>query len=218
MSRERHVYRPPRGRYSGIFAILGGVIATLCVFVAIPLSQKLADLTSPPPVVIPEPEAAPPPEQELLVEEPPPEEIEEDPPEPPPQDAPNLDLALDVGDLSLGTGGGFVMEIPKFLMKGGDDPFGGGDLDSPPEPFSKSQPVYPSRLLSQGKGGKVLIAVVVDDGGRVVSTKVRQSSGYSELDQAALKAVKRWKFKPAVRGGRKVKATAVVPFNFEVKR
>jgi periplasmic protein TonB len=218
VSKPRHVYRPPRGRYSGIFAIIGGVIATLAVFIAIPLSQKLADMTSPPPVRMPEPEAAPPPEQEMVMEEPPPEEPEEEPPEPPPESAPDLDMALDVGDLSLGTGGGFALSIPNFAMGGGDDAFGGGDLETPPQPYVKSQPVYPSNLLSKGVGGKVEIACVIDAGGGVSSTKIRKSSGNSSLDEAALKAVRKWKFKPAVRGGKKVKATCVVPFNFEVKR
>lgn len=217
MSRPRHVYRPPRGRYSGIFAIIGGVIATLAVFIAIPLSQKLADMTSPAPIAMPEPEAAPPPEMELVVEEPPPEEPEEEPPEPPPESAPNLDMALDV-ELSVGPGGGVSLSIPKFAMAGGDDPFGSGDLESPPKPYRKSPPVYPSNLLSKGVGGKVEIACVINASGAISSSKVRKSSGNSSLDQAALKAVRKWKFNPAVRGGKKVKATCVVPFNFEIKR
>lgn len=218
MSKPRHVYRPPRGRYSGIFAIIGGVIATLAVFIAIPLSQKLADMTSPPPIAMPEPEAAPPPEQELVVEEPPPEEPEEEPPEPPPESAPDLEMAsLDV-DLSVGPGGGVSLAIPVFAMAGGDDPFGSGDLETPPQPTVKSQPVYPSSLLNKGIGGKVEIACVIDASGAVSGTKVRKSSGNSALDQAALKAVRKWKFKAAVRGGKKVKSTCVVPFNFEIKR
>lgn len=217
MSGQRHVYRPPRGRNSGIFAILGGVLATLAVFIAIPLSQKLADMTTPAPIAMPEPEAVPPPEQELVVEEPPPEEPEEEPPEPPPESAPDLDMALDIGDLSVGPAGGLAISIPNFAINGGDDPFGGGDLETPPQPYVKSQPVYPSQLLNKRIGGKVEIACVIDANGGLSSCKVRKSSGNGALDQAALKAVRKWKFKPAVRGGRKVRATCVVPFNFEVK-
>ena len=174
-------------------------------------------MTSPPVSVVPELEIEPP-EFAELDEPPPPEEVEEDPPEEPMDEQPNLDLGMDLGDLSVGTGGGFVVQIPKFALGGGDDPFGGGDLDSPPQPFSKSQPVYPNRLLSKGIGGKVVCAVMVDAAGAVSSAKVRKSSGNRDLDAAALKAVRKWKFKPAVRGGKKVKSTALVPFTFEVKR
>ncbi|MGE9270666.1 MAG: energy transducer TonB [Verrucomicrobiales bacterium] len=217
MKRALHVYRPPRGRYTGIFAILGGVVATIAVFVAIPLSQKLSDMTSPPVQPPPELEIEPP-EFAELDEPPPPEEVEEEPPEEPMDEQPNLDLGMDLGDLSVGTGGAFVVEIPKFAMGGDDDPFGAGGMDSPPQPFSKSQPIYPNKLLSKGIGGKVVCAVVVDAEGAVNSAKIRKSSGNRDLDAAALKAVRKWKFKPAVRGGKKVKATALVPFNFEVKR
>ena len=217
MKRDQHVYRPPKGRRTGIYSILGGAVATIAVFIAIPLSQMISDFTSP--VAPPPPEIeAEPPEFAELDEPPPPEEIEEEPPEEPMEEAPNLDLGLDLADLSVGTGGAFVVQIPKFAMGGGDDPFGAGGMDTPPQPFSKSQPIYPQRLLSKGIGGKVLCAVMVDASGKVVSSKIRQSSGNGELDAAALKAVRKWKFKPAVRGGKKVKATALVPFTFEVKR
>ncbi|MGD7653301.1 MAG: energy transducer TonB [Verrucomicrobiales bacterium] len=217
MKQELHVYRPPRGRYTGVFSILAGVVATIAVFVAIPLSQKISEAVSP--TAMPQPEIeVEPPEFAEMDEPPPPEEVEEEPPEEPMEEAPNLDLGIDLGDLSVGAGGGFVVEIPKFAMGGGDDPFGGGDLDSPPQAFAKSQPIYPSRLLSKGIGGKVLCALTIDADGKVTGAKVRQSSGNADLDSAALKAARKWKFKPAVRGGKKVKATALVPFNFEVKR
>jgi protein TonB len=133
------------------------------------------------------------------------------------QESSDLDLGLDLGDLTAGTGGGFIMEIPKFNMKGGDDAFG-GDLDSPPTPVNKLQPIYPSSLLSKGIGGRVLITCTVDDTGRVAATSIKQSSGHPDLDKAALNAVNKWKFKPGTKAGRKIKATCVVPFNFEVKK
>ena len=216
MKRELHVYRPPRGRRSGIYAILGGVIATIGVFVAIPLSQKLAETANPTLPPLPEMEIEPP-EAFAELEEPPPEEIEEKPPEEPLEDLPPIDLGMDLADLSVGTGGGFVVQIPNIGIGGGGDSFGGG-IDSPPQPFAKSPPIYPNRLLSKGVEGKVLCAVVVNAEGAITSASVRESSGNRDLDAAALKAVKKWKFKPAVKSGRQVQATALVPFNFEVKR
>jgi protein TonB len=102
-------------------------------------------------------------------------------------------------------------------MKGGDD-MGSGDLDSGPVPTSKFPPNYPASLLSKGIGGKVKIACEIDEAGRLVSSKIRQGSGQAELDKAALAAVAKYKFKPATKGGRKVRASCVVPFNFEVKK
>lgn len=215
---QRHVYRPPQGRLGNIIAVIGGVLATVGVFVAIPLTQKLTavlDATSAPP---PELAVEPPEDPDFDLDEPP-----EDPePEPEPEDlieeATAPDLGLDPGDLAVGAGGAFVMEIPKFGLKGGADPFGAGDLDSPPTPVTKPPTLYPSALLKKGIGGRVLVSCTVEESGRVSATSIKQSSGHPELDQAAIRALVKWKFKPAAKAGRKIKATCVVPFSFEVKK
>jgi protein TonB len=200
-----------------VISVLGGLLATIGVFVAIPLTQKLTAIldgsSAPPPEVTIEP----PEDQSFEMDEPPEEPEPEPEPEEMVEESTDLDLGIDLGDLTAGTGGGFLMEIPKFAMKGADDMFG-GDLDSPPTPVNKLPPTYPSSLLSKGIGGRVLVNCSVDDTGRVTGTSIKQSSGHPELDKAAINAVNKWKFKPATKGGRKVKATCVVPFNFEVKR
>jgi protein TonB len=214
---KRHVYKPPKGTYSAIFAIMGGMFATLAVFVAIPLSQKLNDMFQKSPTYAPDDITVEPPDTTIEEQAPPPEEEPEPEPEEMVEESTDLDLGIDLGDLTTGTGGGFLMEIPKFAMKGGDDVFG-GDLDSPPTPVNKLPPTYPSSLLSKGIGGRVLVTCTVDADGRVTGTSIKQSSGHPDLDKAAVNAVNKWKFKPATKGGRKIKATCEVPFNFEVKK
>jgi protein TonB len=215
---SRHVYRPHKSRFSGFFAMIGGVLATIGVFVAIPLTQKLNDIFDTSSAAPPELSVEPPEEQAFEMDEPP-EEVEPEPePEEMVEEASDLDLGIDLGDLTAGTGGGFVMEIPQFAMKGGDDAFGGGDMDSPPTAVNKLPPTYPSGLLSKGIGGRVLVACTVDESGRVSSTTIKQSSGHPDLDKAAINAVNKWKFKPGTRGGKAVKSNCIVPFNFEVKK
>jgi TonB family protein len=203
---------------SAILAIIGGVLATLAVFVAIPISQKLNDLFQKDPAYMPEEVTVDPPETQLDEPAPPPEEPEEETPEEMAEEAPALDMALDLGDLTTGTGGGFLMEIPKFSLKSQDDPLGSGDLDNPPTPVSKPPPVYPGSLLGKGVGGKVTITCTVDASGRVTAARVKQSSGHAELDRAAIDAVNRWKFKPGTKAGKPATSTCVVPFSFEVKK
>lgn len=197
--------------------MFGGFLATVAVFIAIPLTQKLTailDGSSTPP---PEMSVEPPEDQSFDMDEPPEEPEQEPEPEEMVEESTDLDLGIDLGDLTAGTGGGFLMEIPKFAMKGGDDAFG-GDLDSPPTPINKLPPTYPSSLLSKGIGGRVLVSCSIDVDGRVTTASIKQSSGHPDLDKAAISAVNKWKFKPAIKGGRKVKATCIVPFNFEVKK
>ena len=213
----RHVYRPPRGRYSVGVAILAGVVCTMLLFLAIPLSQKLSDFMSPPePPVVEIDDIAPPPE--FVQEEEPPEEVE---PEPEPDDfveePTNLDLGLEVADLPTGIGGGIQLSIGNFGLAGDG---GGGvsdELDQDPKPVSKPQPTYPRTLLQKGVGGKVQIACTVDKTGAVASASVLKTSGQAALDQAALKAAQRWKFKPAIRQGRPAAGEVIIPFSFEVR-
>jgi periplasmic protein TonB len=214
---SRHVYRPPRGKFTGFFALIGGIIAAVGVFIAIPISQKLSAMLDKESPIAPEIVVEPPEEADFEMDDPP-EEMEEEPePEEMVEEPSSPDLGLELGDLTVGTNGGFVIDIKGFEMEEGDDAFG-GDLDSPPQPTNKFPATFPSSLLSKGVGGKVLVACTVDDTGRVVATTIKQSSGHPELDKAAITAVNRWKFKPGTRGGKKVKSIALVPFNFEVKK
>jgi protein TonB len=215
---SRHVYRPPQGRLANIIAVIGGLLATVGVFVAIPLTQKLTAVLDATSATPPEMTVEPPDDPNFELDEPPEEPDSEPEPEDLIEEASNLDLALDPGDLAVGAGGGFVIEIPKFGLRGGADPFGGGDLDSPPTPVTKPPTLYPSALLKKGIGGRVLVTCTVDESGRVSATSIKQSSGHAELDQAAIRALVKWKFKPATKAGRKIKATCVIPFNFEVKK
>lgn len=214
---KRHVYQPPKARVTDLLAALGGVLATIAVFVVIPLTQKLAEFSADDYALPPEMTVEPPQTEDFELEPPPPEQEEEPPPEEVIDPPDNIDLGFDTADLTAGPGGGFLIDIPKFGLKGGEDPFG-GDMDSPPTPVNRMPPQYPSALLKKGIGGKVVVSCVVDMKGNITSSKIKQSSGHAELDKAALQAVQRWKFKPARRGGKPIQATCNIPFTFEVKR
>jgi protein TonB len=45
---------------------------------------------------------------------------------------------------------------------------------------------------------------------------VEKSSGYRELDQAAIAAVKTWTFNPGSRNGKSYEGYALVPFDFNL--
>ncbi len=89
--------------------------------------------------------------------------------------------------------------------------------DEPPVPLNAHTPAdYPPALLSQRIGGTVLLRLFLSDSGTVVpeSTRVQESSGYPALDSAALAAVPRLRYAPALRDGRPVASGFLQPFNF----
>lgn len=77
---------------------------------------------------------------------------------------------------------------------------------------------YPSSAVAATEEGTVLLAAEVDASGRVVDAKIDKSSGYPDLDAAALQSIPQWSFRPATRDGRAVAQRVVVPVSFQLKR
>lgn len=78
-------------------------------------------------------------------------------------------------------------------------------------------PAYPATARRLGLGGKVVIRAWVSATGECVNADVSRSSGHTLLDEAALAAVRRWRFVPASRGGRDVPAAVEIPIVFRLQ-
>lgn len=77
-----------------------------------------------------------------------------------------------------------------------------------------SPPDYPARALRMGWSGTVLLSIDVSAAGTVSAVRVETSSGHDCLDQAAVAAVKRWRFHPAKLRGASVASTVNKPIEF----
>ncbi len=87
---------------------------------------------------------------------------------------------------------------------------------SKPEPVFKTEIEYTAAARAEGIEGKLKLRVVVAIDGSVVSVDVL-SSVSPELDAAAVAAVKRWRFKPAMACGKPVAGgTYVLARRFEL--
>lgn len=80
--------------------------------------------------------------------------------------------------------------------------------------LSNPAPVYPPLSRRLGEEGKVVLRVHVEPDGQPSHVELRTSSGFARLDEAALGAVRRWRFVPARRGDEAVAAWVLVPLNF----
>lgn len=78
-------------------------------------------------------------------------------------------------------------------------------------------PDYPSISRREGEQGLVLLRVQVTANGAAASVELQTGSGSTRLDQAALEAVKKWRFVPAKRGEQSVSASVVVPVRFSIE-
>ena len=84
--------------------------------------------------------------------------------------------------------------------------------------LSNPKPEYPWSLRRRGVEGSVRLRVNVSADGLPTDVIVVRSSGFDEMDRAALEAVKAWRFQPARRSGQAVAALAEVPIVFRLSR
>ena len=78
-------------------------------------------------------------------------------------------------------------------------------------------PSYPTFARKAREQGVVMLRVRVDAAGGVEGIEIHKSSGSQRLDDAALAAVKRWRFAPARMGDRPVSGVALVPIHFQLE-
>ncbi len=76
------------------------------------------------------------------------------------------------------------------------------------------QPDYPLLLREQGVGGVVWLRVWVDSEGLPGEIKLAKGSGYRLLDDAALRAVRQWRFTPAKKGNSNLASWVEFPIRF----
>lgn len=93
---------------------------------------------------------------------------------------------------------------------------GGTFTETNPTYLKNPAPLYPDSARRRGQEGVVLLSVLVDKNGSPISIKLKKSSGSSALDDSAGKAVKNWKFKPALFGSTPVEFNVDVPIRFRL--
>lgn len=87
-----------------------------------------------------------------------------------------------------------------------------GDLSS--TMISATPPRYPTESRRKREQGTVVLMVLLSVDGTVADISVSQSSGFARLDQAALAAVRRWRWSPTRRGGTAVMVKGLVEIPF----
>lgn len=83
--------------------------------------------------------------------------------------------------------------------------------------LSNPAPVYPRRSRMLEEEGTVKLKVHVSAEGNALGVQLFKSSGFSRLDDAALNAVKNWRFVPAKRGDQSIEGWVIVPVSFKLR-
>jgi protein TonB len=92
----------------------------------------------------------------------------------------------------------------------------GAEVHVQPDYLRNPPPLYPKAAQERGEKGTVLVEVEVLASGRCGGIRVLASSGHVALDEAAVRAVRRWVFRPARRFNQPVPFVVEIPITFRL--
>jgi TonB family protein len=122
--------------------------------------------------------------------------MQREPPRPPPPPPARTDTAPEVSG-------------PKRIRVGGNI--------QPARLLNRVLPQYPQHLIAQGVEGTVLLVAVIGMNGQVLGAEVKNSQVDPDLIQAAIDAVKQWRYEPTLLNGQPVELVTTITVEFRLK-
>ncbi|MFL6228369.1 MAG: TonB family protein [Pyrinomonadaceae bacterium] len=107
--------------------------------------------------------------------------------------------------------GSVVPPPPPVPGRAGSNTVSGGALDQ--KATTKPDPAYPATAKAVSASGTVIVQIMVDEQGRVISATA--VSGHPLLRSAAAAAARQARFNPTMLAGRPVKVSGTLTYNFE---
>ena len=122
--------------------------------------------------------------------------------------------------IGSGQGGGVGSGKGAGVGPGSGGGFGGGVYRigggvSQPTLLSKVEPEYSEEARKAKWQGTVVLSLIVDETGLAQQIKVSRSLGMG-LDQKAIEAVQKWRFRPGLKDGKPVPVYATIEVNFRL--
>ena len=207
-----------------LLSVLLGLICATITFISIPLLTKITIKHSkniqyhhvlitqrrPPP--------PPPPENDQKIEQ---QKRQQPQKAQKRQNMPQPELNIPTSNLTADLGGtiaisgllksDFVVSDSLFLTA-----FKPIEVDQPPRLLRAMLPQYPSDALKKGIEGRVMLRFVVDCHGKVQEPQVLQAEPEGIFEASALAAVVKYRFKPAMKGGKAVDCIVKLPIGYDL--
>jgi TonB family protein len=90
-----------------------------------------------------------------------------------------------------------------------------GSVDTPPVAKTRTQPAYPEFARRMRYSGTAALRILVDENGKVTEAAAEDNATRPEFVAAAVRAVKTWTYRPAMKNGAPVKTRLTVRIAFE---
>jgi len=115
-----------------------------------------------------------------------------------------MNLNAAIGDIGGDFDLAFRVSAPELVTQVRDLIFELSELDEPPRPLARIHPAYPTQARLRAIEGVVVLQFVVSPDGTTRDIEIVKSEPVDVFDNAAMRAVKRWRFTPGTRGGEPV--------------
>ncbi|MEC7947826.1 MAG: energy transducer TonB [Myxococcota bacterium] len=126
-------------------------------------------------------------------------------------------VGADLGGLAFGLdalAGGLGGDADALLGDVEDVVMTEDAVDEAPRPVSRTPPRYPERARKKGISGRVELSLLISAAGAVQDARVLSASPAGVFEEAALAAVRGWRFRPAMYEGRPVSIRVTLPLSF----
>lgn len=153
---------------------------------------------------------------------PPPPPERKEPPKPKPKPKPQADFMPQLAPPSIGAPDPAAVQVqldPSLFSggpAGGDFVFDATELDTPPTAVVRTNPVYPYRARQRNIQGSVEVRFLVGTDGGISDITILRSEPEGLFDDAVLKAVPGWRFRPGVLDGKAVPSWVVTSVEFQL--
>ena len=134
----------------------------------------------------------------------------------PKMDVSKFEFATDMGGSGIGMQVGGMGKIREFKSEMQKIEFELSEVDTPPRVVRKAPPVYPFGARRRGIRGHVMIRCLVGIDGKGRKFKVIEAVPEGVFEDAALAAVRKWRFKPGILGGEPVPTWVRIPLKFSL--
>jgi TonB family protein len=122
-------------------------------------------------------------------------------------------VAVVIGVVMSGSAAWSQQTPPGMIIASSNDP-ASPKVDKQPELVSSVDPEYSDEARKLKLSGRVVVSLTVDEKGRPRNVRAVQGPGHG-LDEKAVKAVKQYRFKPALKDGKPVPAQIMFDVSFQ---
>ena len=131
--------------------------------------------------------------------------------------SPDQSMIAGTSALDAGTGGESGMATEFKVDEGIPDINAYVPVDIPPKAIAQRRPTYPDIAKKVGMEGTVFVKMLLDLDGTIMRVVILKSSGFPQLDTAAVVCVSNWKFSPAIQNKKPVRVWLGAPVKFKLE-